>query len=248
VGFFDFLKLQGEDACAGRTEPRPEGTQASTGTVTALLEVPKPARGQAWTRQFMAHVADAAFFSGNPNLLMGADRLPFFALHSGQGDQPFPSHVIHHMQEDFLLDQGLGVVINPHGQEADWAFTYGDILNFNLYGVFYPATAEAPGGSLAAGNQTRGLSPQARLPQPARKAMRAFLQQLGVAAPGMRFAAWDHAGPGSLELVFKFSPQEFNRPEDFQFAMSHLCWFLPRNYSYSVAGNLATQQGDFQPL
>jgi hypothetical protein len=239
VGFFDFLKLQGEDACAGRTAPLPEGTQASTGTVTALLEVPKPARGQAWTRQFMAHVADAAFFSGNPSIVQGADRLPFFALRSGHGDQPFPSHVIHHMQEDFLLDQGLGVVINPAGQEADWAFTYGDILNFSLYGVFYP---------VAAGSQIRGLSPQARLPQPARKAMRAFLQQLGVAAPGVRFAAWDHAGPGSLELVFKFSPQEFNRPEDFPFAMSHLNWFLPRNYSYSVAGNLATQEGDFQPL
>ena len=92
------------------------------------------------------------------------------------------------------------------------------------------------------------LDPAERLPRVARNALRAFLQPLGVAAPGVLLAAWDHAGPGSLELLFDFSPQEFTDLEAFRYAMSHISWFLPRNYSYSVAGNQARNDAGFQLL
>lgn len=64
----------------------------------------------------------------------------------------------------------------------------------------------------------------------------------------MRLATWDHAGPGSLELLFAFSPRDFRNLEDFQFAMNNLSWFLPRNYSYSVAGNQARAEVTFEPI
>jgi hypothetical protein len=243
MGFFDFLNRQSGSAPAGSQGFEHLATLGSTRIVQALLKMPKPDRDLAWSRLFLAHVADAAFFTRNPSVILGADRFPFFALHATPDDQPYPAHVIHHMKDDILLERGMGVVINPSGQEADWAFTYGDILHFHLHGVFYPAPAEATPVP-----PDQGLAPQDRLPQAARNALRVFLQGLGVPAPTVLLAAWDHAGPGSLELVFGFSPQEFKSLDDFRFAMNNLSWFLPRNYSYSVAGNLARKDRAFELL
>jgi len=239
MGFFDFLNRQGEQGPAGTFQRLPGGAQTSTRFVQQLLEVPKPDRNRAWSDQFLAHLADAAFYTRYPSVVLGADR-PYFALHSTGAEPDFPTHVIHHMKDDFLLERGLGVVINPSGQEADWALSYGDILNFHLHGAFYPAPAGAVPGL--------GLAPGDRLPPPARHALRVFLQGLGVAAPRVQLAAWDHAGPGSLELVFDFSPQAFKDLDAFRAAMNSLAWFLPRNYSYSVAGNQARKAGAFELL
>jgi hypothetical protein len=244
MGFFDFLTRLGDEALAGNKKVEPMLADLnSTRTVQELLRMPKAARDQAWSQPFLAHVADAAFFTRYPSVILGADRFPFFALHSTPGGQPYPAHVIHHMKDDILLEHGMGVVINPSGQDADWAFSYGDILNFHLNGVFYPLPPEP---TPVAPDQ--GLAPQDRLPQCARNALRVFLQGLGVAAPTVMLASWDHAGPGSLELVFGFSPKEFTTLEDFRFAMNNLSWFLPRNYSYSVAGNQARYDSAFEPL
>src|SRR5208283_5975606 len=114
---------------------------------------------------------------------------PYLALYSTPGAQSYPSHVIHHLKDDVLLERGLGVVVNPRGDDADWAFSYGDILQYHLHGRFYPPPEEDVPVPAS------GLAPEARLPAPARKVLREFLGRLGVAAPGMRFAAWDHAGP-----------------------------------------------------
>jgi hypothetical protein len=241
VGFFDFMNRQGDQTDAETFQPLAAGNMTSTRIIQALLELPKADRNQAWSNQFMAHVADAAFFGRYPSVVTGAD-LPYFALHSTQGEQPLPTHVIHHMQNDILLEQGLGVVINPSGQDSDWAFSYGDILHFHLHGTFYPAK------QTEAASPVQGMAPQSRLPQAARKALRVFLQGLGVAAPRVMFAAWDHAGPGSLELVFNFSPQEFNSVDQFRFAMNNISWYLPRNYSYSVAGKQTRNEGAFELL
>jgi hypothetical protein len=241
MGFFDFLARQGQPATAGiqAFEPLPAGTSTSTRFVQELLEVPKAARNQAWSDQFLGHVADAAFYTRRPSVVLSAERLPYFALHSTPAEpQDFPSHVIHHMKDDALLEHGMGVVINPSGQEADWAFSFGDILHFHLNGCFYPPKGE---------DAPLGRAPQA-LPLAARRAMRSFLQGLGVQEPRVMLAARDHAGPGSLELVFGFSPQEFKSLDEFRFAMNNLSWFLPRNYSYSVAGNQARKEGVFERL
>ena len=245
MGFLDFLGRQG-----GHRSTVAQGFQAldgreltATRLVHRLLEVPVPERNAAWTGQFLAHAADAAFFLRVPAIVQGAEPFPYFALHSTPGEQPCPGHVIHHMKDDYLLEQGLGAVINPQGEEADWAFSYGDILHYHLYGAFYPPL---PGEPAPAGWPV--LPPGARLPRVARTVLRAFLGRFGVADPKVRLATWDHAGPGSLELLFAFSPRDFRSLEDFQFAMNNLSWFLPRHYSYSVAGNQARAEGAFEPI
>jgi hypothetical protein len=242
MGFFDFInRPDGTDAGAG-TAGTQGGGRTSTRATAALLEVPMGQRDPSWTRQFLAHVADAAFFAGEPAVVSGPDRLPLFALRSSASGVPFPGYVIGHMKDDFLLEHGMGVVINPSGQDADWAFTYGDILNLHLHGRFYPP--QDPGTRPARLEPT----PEARLPRAARAVLRRFLQDLGVAAPRVLFSAWDHAGPDSVELVFDFAPQEFRSVDDFRYAMSHISWFLPRNYSYSVAGNQARNEAGFESL
>jgi len=240
MGFFDFLNRQGDRDAGFR--PLDPGALTSTRIVHSLLEVPVADRNLAWSHQFMAHVADAAFFPRVPSIIRGAGTFPYFALHSTPGEQPFPSHVLHHLKDDVLLEHGLGAVINPRGEDADWAFSYGDILHFHLYGAFYPPQAGA------APDRDPGLPPEARLPREARAVLRGFLARLGVAASRFRFGARDHAGPGSLELVFAFTPQAFRSLEDFHFAMNNLSWFLPKNYSYTVAGNAARTEPGFEPL
>lgn len=243
MGFFDFLARQDEAASGmAPADPGAAAGLSSTGTVQALLEVPRGLRDPSWTRQFLAHVADASFCGGDPEVIAGPDRLPLFVLRSAAAASSVPCYVIHHLQEDFLLRRGMGLVINPSGQDADWAFTYGDILHFHLHGRFYPQ----PDPALAA--PRLDPTPAARLPEPARAVLRGFLQGLGVAAPRVLFAAYDHAGPDSLELVFDFAPGEFRNMDDFRYAMNHISWFLPRNYSYSVAGNQARQDAGFEPL
>jgi len=234
MGFFDFLNQK-----AGNEGPAPAQPEAapSTQIIQALLRLPRAERNEAWSRQFLAHVGEASFFTRDPEVVI-ADRLPYFALHTAPGPRAYPSHVLHHLKDDLLLDQGLGAVINPAGQDADWAFSYGDILQYHLHGAFYPSRDSG----------ACELGPQARLPQAARKVIRAFLQSLGAQAPGVKFAARDQAGPGSLELVFSFAPQDFNSLDDFHFAMSSLAWFLPRNYSYTMAGGLAGQDDGFEAL
>jgi hypothetical protein len=48
--------------------------------------------------------------------------------------------------------------------------------------------------------------------------------------------------------VFNFSPQEFNSVDQFRFAMNNISWYLPRNYSYSVAGKQTRNEGAFELL
>jgi hypothetical protein len=245
MGFLDFLTRQGDSRSTAGPDFQPLAWSggSSTRLVHRLLEVPVPDRNPAWTRQFLGHVGDAAFFLRLPHIVQGSEPFPYFALYSTPGEQPYPGHVLHHMKDDFMLDQGLGAVINPQGEEADWAFSYGDLLHYHLYGAFYPPV---PGAAAPAGRPE--LAPGDRLPGPARQVMRAFLGRLGVREPRVRLAAWDHAGPGSLELLFSFSPREFRDLEAFRFAMNNLSWFLPRHYSYSVAGNQARTEGGFEPL
>jgi len=159
MGFFDFLTRPGAPApTAAGPGARPGHAPGATRALRALLAQPRAQRDPAWSEAFLAQVADAAFFTRQPEVVLGAGR-PYFALHTepagAAGALPHPSHVIHHLLEDLLLERGLGVVINPVGPDADWAFSYGDLLQFHLHGGFYPARAGAarphPRRSAAAG-------------------------------------------------------------------------------------------------
>ncbi len=241
MGFFDFLNRQGGHPPEESQAPQP-ATGASTRIVRDLLGVPVAQRDPAWSGQLMAHLADADLFTRTPSVVQGTGSFPYFALHGTPVEPPGPLRSIRRLVDDLLLTQGLGVVLNPRGEDADWAFSYGDILHFHLYGRFYPL----PEGAMQ--DAPRVLPPAGRLPRPARTVLKAFLARLGVAAPRIRWGAQDHAGSGSLELVFGFSPQDFHDLEAFQFAMNNLSWFLPKNYSYTVAGNQARNDKGFERL
>jgi hypothetical protein len=242
MGFYDFLVPKGKPAEPDRVVPEAPGC-SSTQIVRGLLEVPKADRDALWQQRFLQHVADAAFLCAEPRILQGSDQCPYFVLLSSPDGLGYPAHVIHHLLEDFLLDQGLGVVINPDGQDADWAFTFGDLVNYGLHGVFYPSQSylAPPGGGVEG-------APVAELPPPIRASLRTYLQSMGVAEPGFLVASRDRSGLGSLELVFNFSPKEFRSMEDFGTTMNRISWYFPRNYSYSVAGNEARTAPGFQPL
>jgi hypothetical protein len=239
MGFFDFLDLRGGPGRVG-FQTLAEPGMSATRLVQALLRLPRDQRDGAWSDQFLAHVADAAFYPGEPAVVKDPVGMPYLALGTEALGAGFPTLVLHHLEEDVLLERGLGAVINAGDTEADWAFSFGDIVHHHLYGVFYPDQVE-PGAAAS-------LPPSERVPQAVRRALRAFLGDLGVSAPGFLVSACDHAGPGSVELLFSFAPHEFRNLDGFRFAMSHISWFLPRQYSYSVAGNQARKEGAFQAL
>ncbi len=241
MGFFGFLDRLGGHLPAGSAVPQP-ATGVGTRIVRDLLDMPLAQRDPAWSGQLLAHLADAELFTRTPSVVQGSGFFPYFALHGTPGEPPGPPRCIRRLKDDLLLTQGLGVVLNPRGEDADWAFSYGDILHFHLYGRFYPL----PEGAMQ--DAPLILPPDGRLPRPARAVLRAFLARLGVAGTRIRWGAQDHAGAGSLELVFGFSPQDFHSLEAFQFAMNNLSWFLPKHYSYTVAGNQARNDREFELL
>ncbi|MDV7392982.1 hypothetical protein RZS08_16545, partial [Arthrospira platensis SPKY1] len=54
--------------------------------LTQLLAIPRDAREASWQKQFLAAVPTAPLFSRDPQVLIGPDGFPYFALYSDPGD------------------------------------------------------------------------------------------------------------------------------------------------------------------
>lgn len=160
------------------------------------------------------------------------------------------------MKDDFLLEQGLGVVINPSSPTGpDWVLTYGDILNFHLVNEFY-TTAETPFSKpqhdevIAESEEVMVGQPAGSvLPPVARKVLGAFLQSNGVAVPKVALLM-RRTGNGAgvaQDLAFNLTPESFESEAACRTVMQQLAWFLPRHYSLVGLAEQALGDG-FMPL
>ncbi|MEO7044099.1 MAG: hypothetical protein ABI091_02245 [Ferruginibacter sp.] len=212
-----------------------------TGVIAELLKVPRTIRDDAWYSSFYENVATASFQCSSPQLLTGPDGFPYFILRTPELNKPFESFCIKNMTEDFLLNNGWGVVFNPaQDGSADWVFTYGGIVNFHLNKTFWSATDEAATANIAF-EKNVGTTKKAEkvmvaqpsqdyLPDATRHAIKMFLQSKGIKTPKMMMITSVEEGTIYRKLVFNIHPEDYPVVSKLDFLMQQVGWFLPNNY------------------
>lgn len=233
------------------------GDLEKTGILVDLCAVPQEKRDNQWFQEFIANIPLASFKTTEQQVITGPDGFPYFQLELPEPGVQFQCYVIDNMVYDFLVTNGLGVVINSSKEQPDWVLTYGDIVNYAIKKDFFNTddTHFNRGGDEQISptdmnnNVMVGQPSEFILPAPARTVMRSFLEYKQVKDPKvllMTTATPD--GREAQDLVFNFTPQDFGSEEEFQATAQQLQWFLPRHYSLAFFGENESLKDHFSPL
>ena len=243
MGLFDFFKTKhtGSTPPAPITSSRQECDITKTGLIAALLNVPRAKRDDAWYNSFYENIATASFQCSSPQLLTGPDGFPYFILKTPEPNKPFESFCIKNMTEDFLLNNGWGVVFNPaEDKSADWVFTYGGIVNYHLHKTFWSPTEEAATANIAFEKNVGSIQKAEKvmiaqpsedyLPNATRHAIKIFLQSKGIKTPKMMMITSAGEGTVSRKLALNINSEDYPVVSKLDYLMQQIGWFLPNNY------------------
>ncbi|MFD2968606.1 hypothetical protein [Sphingobacterium bambusae] len=229
------------------------GNLAHTAVIDQLLRVPREERNDEWVGNFLTHVGTASFVCGDPQVIQGPDNFPYFQLFIPEANKPFQCYVLDHMLDDFLLDNGLGVALEPKAGEVEWVLSYGDLLHYSVHRTFAIPSDHlfGRGGegdeTITADEQVLvGAPSELILPLKARGVIREFLKAQGIQEPKVCLMDRSTYGKGQ-DLVFNLTPWQFETEAHYRAVMQALGWFLPRYYSYTGAEE-RTFQSHFLPL
>lgn len=263
MGIFDFLKkkdapqkasIQPEKSSAKESEPY-LGDLNKTNTLYQLLQTTPTKRDENWQKTFLQNIVQASFRCGEPQVITGPDGFPYFQLFLPEPNKSFQCFVIDRMKDDFLLNSGFGVVINPTPNSADWVLSYGDILNLHLNKTFYTteetAFSKESDDEIIPENEKVmiGQPSEIILPKQARQLIGEFLKMNGVTNPKV-LLMMRHKQDGksvSQDIVFNVTPQNFDNESKYRNAMQTIGWYLPRHYSF-VGMDENTFGNGFMPL
>lgn len=229
------------------------GNLEHTALIDQLLRVPREERNDDWVGNFLSHVATASFVCGDPQVMQGPDNFPYFQLFIPEANKPFQCYVLEHMLDDFLLENGLGVALEPREGQVEWVLTYGDLLHYSVHRTF-AIPQDHPFGKVKEGDEVIatdeevlvGAPSEHILPFAARAVIRSFLQAQGVTEPKVCLIDRASSGKGQ-DLVFNLVPEQFESQAHYRAIMQALGWFIPRYYSYIGAQERAFE-GHFLPL
>jgi len=243
MGLFNFKRKSEKEGYNGDLE--------KTATLAALFEITGAARDEAWKNEFLANVGDASFTCGNPQIVQGPDGFPYFQLETPTPNKSFQCYVISHMISDFILERGIGIVINAHKGQPDWVFTYGSLVNFSVRGAFYtPVPALQLPEEEVIRQQEKvlvGQPSEAFLPKAVRPILRQFLEQQGIHDTKIALMSRNYGDEVLQELVTNLTPEKTGR-ELFEALQSHLKWFLPDHYSMVAMDENGALKDNFEPL
>lgn len=258
MALFDFIKKKEHTATTATVqkinEPYLEDLE-KTNILFNLVQTPKAERDDKWNEKFLENIVQASFRAGDPQVETGPDGFPYFRLFLPEPHKTFQCFVIDRMKDDFLLTSGLGVVVNPVPNGADWVFSYGDILNLYLNKTFYtlsetPFSKETIDEVLAEDEEVMiGQPAESILPHQARKIIAAFLKANGVMSPRIALMM-RHKKDGSgmtQDLVFNLPPEMLQDEKQHHGILHALSWYLPRHYSIVAMDEKSLGTG-FLPL
>ena len=236
MGLFDFLKTK--DKTPEKTDQtkidRPECDITKTQLMIDLFQIPKEQRDDNWKKTFYENVQTASYACGNPQTFTGPDGFPYFILKSPEPNKPFESFCIRNMKDDFLLDKGWGVVINPKENSVDWVFSYGDIVNLHLNKEFFTKTDNVKiqnEETLKKKEEVLIAQPsEAYLPKSTRLALKSFLQSIGIKKPKIMMVCRAIEGQVIQELAFNIFREDFQSIDQLNYRLGQISWFLPRHY------------------
>ena len=236
MGLFDFLKTkpkQTENLVQHKID-RPECDITKTQVMVDLFSVSQNDRDENWTKSFYENVKTASYACGNPQVFNGPDGFPYFVLKTPEANKPFESFCIQNMKDDFLLDKGLGVAINPSETTVDWVFSYGDIVNLHINKEFSTKTDNIQiENEVTIQKDEKVLLAQPSesfLPRQARQNLKSFLQSIGIKRPQLMMVCRTIEGQVIQELAFNIFREDFQTIDQLNFRLKQISWFLPRHY------------------
>lgn len=233
---FDFLKRKDrtiEKPVQPQAE-RPECDITKTQLIDSLFQIPQEQRDENWRQTFYENVPTASFACGNPQVFKGPDGFPYFVLRTPEPNIPFESFCIRNMKDDFLLEKGLGVAINPKDNSVDWVFSYGDIVNLHLNKEFFTKTDKVEiqnEETIKQGEKLLLAQPsESFLPGQTRQALKSFLQSIGIKRPKIMMVCRTIDGQVIQELAFNIFREDFESIDHLNYRLKQISWFLPRHY------------------
>ncbi len=208
------------------------GDLAKTSILSNLFNTPVNKRNTSWQTNFLANAAEASFMDGEPQVIIGPDDLPYFQLIIPTPNKSFQCFVIRHMIDDFLLSNGLGIVINPNKNNPDWVFSYGDLLNYKLNNVFYSESSidiSTTNETLKKGTKyLSGQPSESVLPLYTRKILKDKLLSIGI--NNVKIFLMLRPESNITDIVFNLTPNKFNSKDEYEYAMNTISWYFPRHY------------------
>ena len=258
MGIFNLFKKKGKQggySASPANEPKQGyyGDLEKTAILTNLFEVVKEKRDENWNNEFLTHVAQASFVCGDPQIIQGPDGFPYFQLETPMPNKPFQCYVISHMISDFILERGIGIVINANKGEPDWVFSYGSLVNFASREEFYTAgtTLQLPKIETLGENENIliGQPSEAFLPAAARNIIRQFLEQQGIGEVKIALMSRKYNDEDEMlqELITNLTPQKIGK-NLYEALQTHLNWFLPTHYSMVAMDEDGSLKDHFEAL
>ena len=206
-------------------------------------------RDESWRDNFLKAIDGANLKLAQQEVVIGADGFPYVQLETVKPSEGPHAFVIN-KQLPTLLEQGLGIVINVQNNRADWAFSYGDIVNLELNDEFYTDDSifsrQQEIVSLSQEEKVLIGQPSGSiLPKYLRTHLREFLKHFGVETPKIMLLARQYEDEKEVtqDLVFNFTPARFANEEAFNEVMKTITWFLPRHYSFFCIEEKAIANG-----
>lgn len=227
------------------------GDLEKTAVLDNLFAVPHEQRDQSWQQSFLSNVDDASFACNDPQVISGPDGFPYFVLNIPEPKKEFQCYVIKHMVPDFILDNGLGVAINPAKGQPDWVFTYGELVNYHLRKEFYTESNNwlvqtekvvKENTELLVGQPSEYI-----IPAPTRNILKQYLKQYTNTEAKILLTNRAQGEEYIQQLVFNLTPNDFSSEEHFNGVMQNIGWFLPRHYTFASTSE-ETFGEHFMPL
>ena len=212
---------------------KPECDIAGTQIMVDLFQVPKEKRDDSWKKRFYNTVQTASYRCADPQIFKGPDGFPYFALLTPEPNKGFESFCIRNLT-DYLLENGIGVALNPRDNGVDWVFSYGDIVNLHLNNEFYSETNRPEIQNVETIKKEEKIliaQPSEKyFPKQARKNVKRFLQQYGVTNPMVMLVTRPINGKLAQELAFNVFAEDFKNTEQLNYMLKQISWYLPRHY------------------
>ncbi|SEO03987.1 hypothetical protein SAMN05216436_12951 [bacterium A37T11] len=254
MGLFNFRK-KNKDENSNQKQVTDQGKYIGdlekTAILSDLFNISHQSRDGEWKTNFLSHVAEASFACGQPQILQGPDRFPYFNLQIPEPNRPFQCYVVKHIIQDFILDQGIGIAINANKGQPDWVFTYGELINYYLNEEFYspiPKTSLPKEETLSHSEQVlMGQPSESFLPAKSRTVIRNFLTQQGINDVKIMLMSRNYGGEIIQELVSNLTPSKVGN-DHYEVLSRYLKWFLPNHYSFIAMDENSSFKDNFELL
>lgn len=210
------------------------------GALRTHLSIPEDDRDAKWRHRLYDLIEVVPLAPRDPPTFYGPDGFPYHALDVPRfeldGEITVPELA------DSATERGYGIAIEPHGDEAAWVFTCGDLVTRRAFGGYeFPRIGFVPGEAptfravLKETQKMEVLAPsEGMLPPYVRAHLHDyFTYMLGIPHPGVLALVSPDQEPRE-QLVFRIARDDFRDEQAFESAIAGLTWFLPRHLVVSI--------------